>query len=131
VGCRIEVSDEGEGPVSVAIATEQDANLLIGKGGTTLKAFEQIVRIAWARLSGAGRAVIVDVNDYRKARLVELVASVHDTARRVRDTGKSEALLPMSSYERRIVHTELATYNGLSSESIGAEPQRRVVIKPI
>jgi spoIIIJ-associated protein len=129
--CLVTVTSEGEGPVSVAIATESDANLLIGKNGTTLKALEQVVRVAWTRLSGAGRNVIVDVNDYRKEQLAKLVEQVHDAARRVRDTGKSEAMAPMSSYERRVVHTELASYGGLSSESIGAEPQRRVVIKPL
>jgi spoIIIJ-associated protein len=37
----------------------------------------------------------------------------------------------MTSYERRIVHTELAAYSDLASESVGQEPNRRVVIKPL
>jgi spoIIIJ-associated protein len=56
---------------------------------------------------------------------------VRNVVARVRDTRRSQALLPMSSYERRIVHMELASYTDVASESTGEDPHRRVVIKPL
>lgn len=130
--CVIAVSDGGaEAPLAVTIQAPQDARFLIGKDGQNLKALEQVIRAIWKRRDPDGRQITVDVNDYRKTKATEIVALVHETARRVRDTRRPEALDPMSSYERRIVHTELAAYHDLSTESIGQEPQRRVVVKPL
>ncbi|OGZ75979.1 MAG: hypothetical protein A3G45_02255 [Candidatus Staskawiczbacteria bacterium RIFCSPLOWO2_12_FULL_37_15] len=70
------------------------------------------------------------MNDYKKSRATYLIDVAKQTVTRVRNTQKAEALFPMSAYERRIVHMELAAYPDIATESVGAEPQRRVVIKP-
>lgn len=132
VVCDVAVASGAENaPIAVSIQMTEDARLLIGKDGQNLRALEHIVRMIWARRDPTVRAVTVDVNDYRKTQTAELVSSVHDIARRVRDTKRPEALDPMTSYERRVVHSELASYHDLASESIGQEPHRRVVIKPL
>lgn len=128
---ELTTSAEEDGPVRVALQTEQDGNLLIGKNGQNLKAFEQVIRAVWARGETAGRQVVLDINDYRKTKEHELVQIIHETAGKVRATRKPAALDPMNPYERRLVHTELATYSDLATESIGQEPYRRVVIKPL
>lgn len=132
VPCTVSVADATEAaPATVDIQVPEDARLLIGKDGQNLRALEHVIRMFWARRDSTARPVSVDINDYRKTRAAELVSSVHMTAKRVRDTRQPEALDPMTSYERRIVHTELAAYHDLGTESIGQEPHRRVVIKPL
>ena len=124
-------SDEVAGPLLVSIETPEHAKILIGKDGQNLKALEHVVRAILTRQDPAGHAVVVDVNEYRQTKTKQLIDVVKQTAGRVRDTQRSEALPPMTSYERRIVHTELASWSDVATESVGQEPQRRVVIKPL
>ena len=131
IQCQVTVEDAGDAPVHVNIQAPEDAKFLIGKDGQNLKALEHVVRVAWMRQTGHARAVTVDVNDYRKSRATQITELVQQAAHRVRNTQRSEALPPMTSYERRIVHTELASWSDLASESVGQDPQRRVVIKPL
>lgn len=118
-------------PIAIGISVADDARFLIGKNGQNLKALEHIIRLASLRQNPTQLVTSVDVNDYRKIQTNELVQRIHEVAVRVRNTRKPEALDPMAAYERRVVHTELATYHDLATESVGQEPQRRVVIKPL
>jgi spoIIIJ-associated protein len=120
--------DDGRLLVSLTVP---EGSMLIGKGGQNLKAFEHVVRMIWTRQHPEARGLVVDVNDYRKSVAAELASHARQIAGRVRETGRPEALRPMTSYERRIIHTELAAYADLASESVGQEPHRRVVIRPI
>lgn len=131
IPCEVSVSSEEGGSVRVAVQAADNGRLLIGKNGQNLKALEHIVRIMWLRQNPDNRSVVVDVNDYRAERSKELIQLVRETASRVQQTRRSEAFEPMSSYERRLVHTELATYSDLATESVGQDPHRRVVIKPL
>ena len=130
--CAIAVTaGEDNRTLAVSVSVPQEAKFLIGRNGQNLKALEHVIRAMWSRRSPGGPSVSVDVNDYRKAYLQQLVEQVHTTARRVRETKKSEAMDPMNPYERRVVHTELAVYHDIASESVGQDPHRRVVIKPL
>lgn len=128
--CTVTVSSPSDKVASVDIRTESDAKLLIGKNGQNLQALEHVVRLMAARRPEVV-SVSLDVNDYRKEKMSELVERVRQVAGRVRETKKSEALQPMTSYERRVVHTELASWHEVTTESVGQEPQRRIVIKPL
>lgn len=131
IPCEVSVSSEEGGSVRVAVQADDNGRLLIGKNGQNLKALEHVVRVMWLRQNPENRSLIVDVNDYRAERSKELIQLVRETAERVQQTHRSEAFEPMTSYERRLVHTELATYSDLSTESVGQDPHRRVVIKPL
>ncbi|MBI2674362.1 MAG: hypothetical protein HYX22_01325 [Candidatus Yanofskybacteria bacterium] len=135
IECQIEAKEEpadnyGEGAVVVAIQTLDDARFLIGKSGQNLQALEHILRAMLVK-NGKEGTIILDVNDYKKSRATYLIDVAKQTVARVRNTQKAEALFPMSAYERRIVHMELAAYPDIATESIGAEPQRRVIVKPL
>jgi len=129
VDATVSVAESGAG-LTAAIEAPAEANLLIGKDGQNLKALEHVLRAMWSRRAGA-RSVSIDVNGYRRDRDQELAKSVHVVALRVRETQRPEALDPMNPYERRIVHTELAAYHDLASESVGQDPHRRVVVRPL
>jgi spoIIIJ-associated protein len=119
-----------------SIESEKDLSMLIGKNGQNLSAFDHIARLLVnrkANLAQQGTLVnfIVDINDYRKSRTNYLVDVARNVAKRVIQTQRAEALLPMNAYERRLVHTELASFKEVQTESIGQEPRRRVVVKPL
>lgn len=131
--CRIDVSEEVDDKniktLVLAIYTPDNARFLIGKNGQNLKSLEQVLRSMFLKKTTDIHNIVVDVNDYKKSRVTYVVDLARQVVARVRNTQKSEALLPMSAYERRIVHMELASYPDIATESIGAEPNRRIVVK--
>ena len=132
--CQIDIKEEssddrGERALVVSIQTPDSARFLIGKNGQNLKALEHVLRAMLVKDSKEG-TIVLDVNDYRKSRTSYLVDVAKQAVTRVRNSQKAEALFPMSAYERRIIHMELAAYPDVATESIGSDPQRRIVIKP-
>ena len=120
----------------VAIDSEDKMGLLIGKNGQNINALEHLVRVlSYKKASSKGDiqepvSFSLDVNNYRKLRSDYVIKMARETANKVSHTKRSEALLPMNSYERRLVHTELASFADIETESVGEEPRRRIVIKP-
>lgn len=118
----------------VAINSANNLSALIGKNGQNIKALEQVIRLLYFKKMALEEKPIVfavDLNDYRKLRSKQIVEKAVEVANRVRISKKAEALLPMSSYERRLIHVELASCPDIETESIGEEPKRRVVVKPL
>ncbi|MBX4211446.1 MAG: KH domain-containing protein [Candidatus Yanofskybacteria bacterium] len=133
VQCDVTVQKEalGEGTnLHAALASSDNVRFLIGKDGQNLKALEHIVRLMYARHTKDQLSVTLDINDYRRSKALQALELAKQAVDRVRNSQKAEALVPMSPYERRVVHLELASYSDITTESIGEEPQRRVVIKP-
>lgn len=107
-----------------------EANMLIGEMGNNLSALEHILkRIIQKKYEGEFKFTL-DINDYRIKRLEDLKQDVKSAAREVRMYRREVPLRSMSSFERRIVHLLLAEYPDITTESVGQEPERRVVIKP-
>jgi spoIIIJ-associated protein len=127
---RIEITQDQDGKgVLVSVYSPEQGRLLIGKNGQSLKALEHIVRLLAAKHT-KDLAITLDVNDYKKSKAQYALELARQALGRVRNTQKAEALIPMTPYERRVVHMELASCPDITTESIGEEPQRRVVIKP-
>lgn len=74
---------------------------------------------------------MVDLNFYRKERERLIIELARAAAKKAAMKKESVELPPMNSYERRIVHMELADKPDLQTESIGESRDRRVVIKLI
>ncbi|MDX1427279.1 MAG: R3H domain-containing nucleic acid-binding protein [Salegentibacter mishustinae] len=117
----------------VSVSTNDDVEDLMHKNGNGIRSIEHILRLVVSQNFNREDHVnfILDINDYRKTKTNHLVKLAKETAERVRTSKRAEALSPMSSYERRLVHLELAAYSDLSTESIGEDPKRRIVIKPL
>ena len=132
--CQVEVKEEVDDKNSKALLlsvyTPENAKFLIGKDGQNLKSLEHVLRAMFLKKIPEIANIVVDVNDYKKSRTMQVVDIARQAVARVRSTQKAEALLPMSAYERRIVHMELASCPDIATESIGAEPNRRIVVKP-
>jgi len=71
-----------------------------------------------------------DINDYKKKRVKFLKEMAHTLAEEVVLVKKEKILDPLPAFERKIIHTELSKRTDVTTESIGKEPMRRVVIKP-
>ena len=133
VGLEAEVEPamvEGSMYVDVWAQDSPDAmGILIGRHGQTLDALQEVVRGAIQRSTRERCRVFVDVEDYRKRRRSQLVSRAQGVARKVKRTGKPEALEPMTAFERKAVHDAVALLGGLETASEGEEPERRVVIR--
>lgn len=76
-------------------------------------------------------AIFLDINNYRHDR-ERLIAELARAAAKKAATTKVEIALPaMNSYERRLVHVELAVHPEVKTESAGEGKERYVIIKPI
>lgn len=113
-----------------SVRLAQDAPMLIGERGSTLVALEHLVKRILKRKYGEDPKFTIDVNEYRMRRLEDLKQDVKAAAKEVRMYRRDVPLRPMSGFERRIVHLLLAEYPDITTESVGEEPSRRVVIKP-
>lgn len=116
--------------VNVFIQTEEGARYFIGKNGQSLQALEIVLRNMFRNESEI-KNISVDVNDYKRSKASQLLNVALEAVSKVRSTQKALALEPMSSYERRIVHMELASHPDIVTESIGEGSKRRIVIKPL
>ena len=130
--CQVEVQEENSSEskaMLVSVYAPDNVRFIIGKNGQNLKAFEHLVRAVLLKNNNS-QNIVIDINDYKKSRASFVVDVARQAVSRVRNTQKAEVLTPMSACERRIVHMELASYPDVATESIGDEPQRRIVIKP-
>ncbi|MBI3522308.1 MAG: protein jag [Chloroflexi bacterium] len=101
---------------------------LIGRGGENLIALQQIVSAITSRHIGHTVHIPVDIEGYRRRREDQLRELAQRLAGRVRTSGQAMTLEPMLAYERRIVHLAVQGQQGVKTESVGMEPNRRVVI---
>ena len=103
---------------------------LIGRKGERLSALQHLVNLMLSKEMGAWTRVLVDVEDYRGRRERQLRELADRAAARVVETGKMLQLEPMPALERRWIHLTLRDHQGVATQSIGEEPNRRVVLVP-
>ena len=114
INCEIK---ENDNTFDVILVSDNNA-ILIGKEGKNLDAIQTIVRNIVKKITN---------NNAKKISLLE--KEVKNLAKEVLQTKVDVKLDPMNSYERMIVHNYISKYENLSTESIGEEPNRYVVIK--
>ncbi len=115
----------------VADGDEKEAlGALIGRKGERLSALQHLVNLMLSKEMGAWTRVLVDVEDYRGRRERQLRELAERAAARVVETGKMLQLEPMSALERRWIHMSLRDHPAVVTQSIGEEPNRRVVLVP-
>jgi spoIIIJ-associated protein len=121
--------EEREGQV-VATARGPELGLLIGKHGQTIDAVQYLVNASLHRRGLKGVEAVIDAQGYRKRRERTLTEVAVRAAEEVRRSGQPYALEPMTSAERKIVHTKVQELGGLATASEGLEPNRHVVVLP-
>ena len=110
----------------------KDAGSLIGHHGETLDALQYLSNLACAHKNAKGERdhsrVTLDVEGYRAKREETLRALARAKAAKALRNGRNVMLEPMNAYERRIIHSEIQSIEGVSTSSIGADSNRKVVI---
>ncbi|KKS39059.1 MAG: hypothetical protein A3G49_03165 [Candidatus Sungbacteria bacterium RIFCSPLOWO2_12_FULL_41_11] len=131
INAEVEIKEPGGFETAHLAITTDDARLLIGQGGQNLHSFEHILKRILHKKLGTLPAFYIDVNGYRMNRMEELREEARGVAKKVRLYRKEICLRPMNSFERRVVHTVLAEYPDITTESVGEDLSRAVVIKPL
>jgi spoIIIJ-associated protein len=124
--------DDGEGASDeLRIEIEgPDAARIIGKKGLTLEAVQYLTTRVVARLGGEKRHMLVDAEGYRARHEDQLATMAKKLAQRVAREGKIITFDPMSPRDRRVVHMAIKDAEGVRTESVGHEPDRRVQLIP-
>lgn len=106
-----------------------DLEDLVGDGGETLEALQELARLAVTRETGNRSRMMLDVGGFRAGVRRQLTGEGTRAAETAKETGEPVTLRPMTPFERKIVHDAVAAA-GLTSESSGEEPERYVVVLP-
>jgi spoIIIJ-associated protein len=119
---RLNVVGEGD--------EKESLGALIGRKGERLSALQHLVNLLLSKRVGEWTRILVDVEDYRGRRERQLRDLANRAAERVIETGKMLQLEPMPALERRWIHLALRDHERVATQSIGEEPNRRVVVLP-
>ena len=114
---RLEIVGEDMGPV-------------IGRRGDTLDAIQYLTSLVMGRVTEEHVRLSIDTENYRVKRAESLERLARKMAGKAVQYRKPMVLEPMNPYERRIIHSTLQDYEGVTTYSTGSEPGRRVVIAP-
>jgi len=122
-------NDEGDLCINV---NGESAGILIGHHGDTLDSLQYLVNLAANRRDNGVKhefiRVNLDVEGYRAKREETLRVLARRSAEKVLKYKKSVMMEPMSPYERRIIHSEIQLIPGVSTNSIGSENNRKIVV---
>jgi len=113
--------------INMNIKTDRDA-VLIGKGGRTLQALNELVRVAIHNRFSKHYKILLDVGDYKEEKYEKLIQMARKYAKEVQQTKGKITLKPMPSDERRIIHGALSGYHNIKTESKGQGKDRRLTI---
>lgn len=125
---KLEVLKNDEHIYINIFAEDEYKPILIGKGGKNLAALNQIIRQMLNNM-GVNLKVNIDTGSYKKDRERRIASLARKLARDVARTKVEVTMDPMNSYERRIVHNALSNNKYVITESVGVDPDRKVVIK--
>lgn len=129
------ISESGLDARKTLEAINVDINLgepqfLIGQNGQTLFEFQRLLRIVLNKKLGKSFYLNLDINEYKKKKNEYIKDMAKTMASEVALTKEKKILPPMSSYERRLIHAELAGRPDVVTESQGEGSDRHLVIKP-
>ena len=133
MGLQVNVEmKESDGEGKLIDITGEGAGVLIGHHGETLDGIQYLANLAAnKKIDGEKRdyvKITVDAEGYRAKREETLRALARRMAEKVLKYKKSVMLEPMNPYERRIIHSEIQNIDGVSTNSIGSENNRKIVI---
>ena len=109
--------------------TGEDLGYLIGRRGDTLDALQHLANYSINRNIEGHIRINVDAEAYREKREESLRRYAHKKAQQVLKAHRRTTLEPMNAYERHVIHAALQDTDRITTYSVGAEPNRRVVIE--
>jgi spoIIIJ-associated protein len=130
VDCSTAPGSRGSITINVSIKTPESRRL-IGQHGANLQALQHVVRLLVSSKTGRPSFARVDVNNYKSEREDKVVQLAREMAEKAIRTDNMVIMRPMTSFERRLVHVALQENKSVTTESLGQEPNRRIVVKPM
>ena len=127
VSASVTVSLSEEGTYEVELVGE-DLGALIGRRGETLDAIQQLTNYAVNRGRSKRVRIHVDAEGYRAKREESLIRLANKVAAKVVKYRRNVTMEPMNAYERHVIHTALQDVPGVTTYSVGTEPNRRTVV---
>ena len=105
---------------------------LIGKNARGLVALQTILPIVVNKyyLEEDQKTVLIDVSGYKKRKEKQLEAMAVEYGKQVSKTKKPIKLDNFNSYERKIIHNKLSSWDDVTTHSEGEEPDRHLIIEP-
>lgn len=127
---EIEVENFKDSTLPINLKMEEP-QILIGERGQTLAEIQHLLKAILKKqiTSEAPFYINLDINDYKKKKIEYLKEMARTVADEVSLNKREKHLPSMPSYERRIIHLELASRSDIVTESIGQEPERKIVIR--
>ena len=123
----VKVYEEEKGRYK-AILEGQKLGALIGRRGETLDAIQQLTNYAVNSGKDKRIRVHVDAENHRARREASLESLAMKVAAKVKKYRRSVTLEAMNAYERHVIHAALQDVKGVTTYSVGTEPNRRVVV---
>jgi spoIIIJ-associated protein len=127
----IDVDVDGD-RAAIAIVDSDEGRVprrLVGTDGKVLEALQELTRLAVQVETGERSRLMLDIAGHRAQRRSALVELAKVAIAEVQESGTKRSLEPMTAFERKVVHDEVAAA-GLVSESEGVDPHRHIVILP-
>ncbi|MBI1862801.1 KH domain-containing protein [Candidatus Microgenomates bacterium] len=125
---EVEVSND-EDVYHVTIKAEEEAPVVIGRHGETIKALQKILEVILYKKAGSSVEILLNVNDYREKQQERLEEIANRYAQKAVDYRSPSYVRGLSSYERKVVHEYVTkNYPDLTSYSTGEGRDRRLVI---
>ncbi len=131
IGIHGKLDSYREGETIFIRVTGQDCGAAIGRHGETLDAISYLTSLVANKYSEDHIRVSLDIGGYKKRREAMLITMAQKAASRAARSGRPVALEAMNPAERRIVHSTLQTFSGITTHSEGEEPDRKVIVVPI
>ena len=126
-----DILDTDREVINLEIETDEP-QILIGQQGQTLFEIQRLLRtVLNKRLADLSKVFFLnlDINGYKRKKIDYLKYLAKDSADQVAESKEEKSLLPMSSYERRVIHAELSKRTDVITESRGDGYERHIVIK--
>lgn len=117
-----------EDVIEMSIPSTHLNAFLIGQHGETLRNLQHLVSMTLHTKNAELTRVNIDVADYKRQRNDRLVSQAEDWVKRVRETGETMHLKPMSPAERRVVHQAVSDYGDVETHSEGEGRDRHIVL---
>lgn len=131
VNAKVSVDYNKEDEVFVVDVDAGDATgLLIGKRGETLLSIQNILAMLFKQKTGEWEKLVVNVGDYRQKEEEYLKGLAESTALRAVETGSSQNLYNLKSWQRRVIHLVLADRKDVTTTSEGEGEERYLIISP-
>ncbi|MGB9883060.1 MAG: protein jag [Microgenomates group bacterium] len=124
----VEVVEE-LGVYQIVIKSDEEASVVIGRHGETIRAIQKILEVILYKKFGQSVEILVNVNDFREKQKERLEVLANEYAQKTQMTGSPSFIRNLSSYERKLIHEYITQkYPDLTTYSIGEGRDRRLVI---